>query len=239
MPRFTSHCAYDSPQECTEIMGHVFRSLRFDTTHDVPNYRRWLHGSRHLPAYEFHRRFLQYLQHRRGPGRWVLKSPDHVFALQAIRKVFPDAGFVCMHRDPLRVLPSVARLTEVLRQSFSRRVDRVAIGRQVRDCWARGAAILCEQGSHASPGGLPVLHVHFREFVRDPLATVVQLYRHFDMPLREGQLARLQAAVAAERRKGHGADSYRLRDYGFDRYREAALFADYMQHFGIEPESQA
>ncbi|HTW73838.1 MAG TPA: sulfotransferase [Steroidobacteraceae bacterium] len=229
----------DSPQECTEIMGHVFRSLRFDMTHDVPNYRRWLHGSRHLPAYEFHRRFLQHLQYSRGRGRWVLKSPDHVFALEAIRAVFPDAGLVCMHRDPLRVLPSVARLTEVLRRPFSRRVDRAAIGRQVRDSWVRGATILREQGSRPSPGGTPVLHVRFHRFVLDPLATVEELYRHFDMPLGEDQRARLQSAIAAERRVGRGTPAYRLRDYGLERHHEAALFQDYMQHFGIEPEALA
>ncbi len=229
----------DSPQECTEIMGHVFRSMRFDMTHHVPNYRRWLHGSRHLPAYEFHRRFLQHLQHHRGPGRWILKSPDHVFALDAIRRVFPDAGFVFMHRDPLRVLPSVARLTEVLRGPFSRRVDRVSIGRQVRDCWARGATLLCAEGSRPSPCGEAVLHVRFTEFVRDPLATVLQLYRHFGIPLDAAHLARLHAAVAAEQRRTAGPAAYRLRDYGLDPRNDQALFGEYMEHFGIAPEPRA
>src|SRR5690348_14766918 len=32
----------NSPQECSEITAHVFRSLRFDTTYRVPSYRRWL-----------------------------------------------------------------------------------------------------------------------------------------------------------------------------------------------------
>ena len=31
-----------SPQECSEITAHVFRSLRFDTTYHMPSYRRWL-----------------------------------------------------------------------------------------------------------------------------------------------------------------------------------------------------
>jgi Sulfotransferase family len=229
----------DAPQECTEIMGHVFRSLRFDMTHDVPNYRRWLQGSRHLPAYEFLRRFLQHLQHHRGAGRWILKSPDHVFALDAIRRVFPDAGFVFMHRDPVRVLPSVARLTEVLRQPFSRHVDRLAIGRQVRDCWVRGAVILREEGSRPAPSGVPVLHLKFVEFVRDPLASVTQLYRHFDMPLGNEQLARLQAALAAERRQGQAPHVYRARDYGLEPQHDRALFSDYLEHYGITPETPA
>jgi len=76
-----------SAQECTEITAHVFQSLRLDTTHDIPSYRRWLDRTGHLTAYRFHKRFLQHLQRLKGPGRWVLKCPDHLFALEALREV--------------------------------------------------------------------------------------------------------------------------------------------------------
>src|SRR5215472_8906007 len=96
-----------SPQECSEITAHVFASLRFDTTYRIPSYRRWLDETGHVEAYRFHRRFLQHLQHQAaGGGRWVLKCPDHVFALAAIRTVYPDARLVFVHRDPLAVLLS-------------------------------------------------------------------------------------------------------------------------------------
>ena len=53
-----------SPQECSEITAHVFRSLRFDTNYRIPSYRQWLDEAGHVPAYRFHRRFLQHLQHQ-------------------------------------------------------------------------------------------------------------------------------------------------------------------------------
>ena len=49
----------------------------------------WLDQAGHLPAYRFHRRFLQHLQHQAPGGRWVVKCPDHLFALDAIRAVYP------------------------------------------------------------------------------------------------------------------------------------------------------
>ena len=57
-----------SPQECSEITAHVFRSLRFDTNYHLPSYRMWMDADviRHLPAYRFHKRFLQYLQFQDG-----------------------------------------------------------------------------------------------------------------------------------------------------------------------------
>ena len=118
--------AANSPQECSEITAHVFASLRFDTTYRIPSYRRWLDRTGHREAYRFHKRFLQHLQHQAGgSGRWVLKCPDHIFALAAIREVYPDARLIFVHRDPLAVLLSVARLTAVLRRPFTRHIDKI------------------------------------------------------------------------------------------------------------------
>ena len=116
-----------SPQECSEINAHVFRSMRFDSNYHVPSYRNWLDADieRHLPAYRFHKRFLQHLQHQtpNAGTQWVLKCPEHLFALRAIKAVYPDARLVFVHRDPVKVLLSVAKLTEVLRRPFSRYID--------------------------------------------------------------------------------------------------------------------
>jgi hypothetical protein len=126
-------------QECIEITGQVLRSLRFDTTHYVPSYAAWLEQVGHLEAYRFHKRFLQDLQHQAGAGCWILKTPDHIFAIGALRAVYPDSRFIFVHRDPMEVLPSVARLTEILRQPFTQSVGRLQIGRQVNESWIIGS----------------------------------------------------------------------------------------------------
>jgi Sulfotransferase family len=88
-----------TPQECTEFTAHAFRSLRFETIYHVPSYKRWLQQAGHVQGYRTHRRFLQHLL---GPRtmRWVLKCPDHVFAMEALREVYPDARVIFTHRDP-------------------------------------------------------------------------------------------------------------------------------------------
>ena len=190
-----------SPQECSEITAHVFRSLRFDTTYRIPGYRRWLDHAGHLPAYRFHRRFLQHLQHQAPGGRWVVKCPDHLFALDAIRAVYPDARLVFVHRDPVKVLLSVAKLTEVLRRPFTRRLDPREIGRQESARWLEGTQRMMAVGDDA---GLPepVHHVHHAALVADPVGTVAALYRHFGLALRAGCGCGRRAVcqAAAERR---------------------------------------
>src|SRR5205814_10675678 len=108
----------DTPQECTDITAHSFQSLRFENTHHVPSYQAWLDSHGHHEAFRFHRRFLQHLEAQAPGRRWILKSPDHVFALAAIKNVYPDARIIFLHRDPLSVVGSCSTLAELLRRPF-------------------------------------------------------------------------------------------------------------------------
>jgi hypothetical protein len=224
----------ERPQECTEINAHVFRSLRFDSTHDVPSYRDWLHQAGHIPAYRFHRRFLQHLQRHTGPKQWVLKSPDHVFALPALLSVYPDARLVFVHRDPLKVLPSVARLTQVLRTPFASKVDPMQIGRQVSLDWAIGVGRIIE-AAQTWPAER-IFHVQYRTLIHNPIDTVATLYRHFGIGLSTAATKRMEAFLAQLPRGGYGQNSYRFEDFGLDPEFERARYREYMRVFAIEPE---
>ena len=218
----------NSPQECSEITAHVFASLRFDTTYSVPSYRRWLDSAGHLDAYRFHRRFLQHLQHQSGgAGRWVLKCPDHVFALDAIRAVYPDARVVFVHRDPLRVLLSAARLTEVLRRPFTRHIDRAALGQQECERWSVGSELMIDAADR-EPFAEPIFHIRYRDLVGDPLGTVKSLYRHFGLTLDAAAATRIERLVASSPNGGYGANHYRFDTFEIDPVVARKRFGPYM-----------
>jgi Sulfotransferase family len=227
-----------APQECTEITSQVFQSLRFETVYRVPRYKAWLQAHGHAAAYRFHKRFLQHLRHQGQRGRWVLKCPDHVFALDALRAVYPDARVVFLHRDPLRVLPSVARLTEILRAPFTRRLDRREIGRMVVEDWVRGAALMLREARAPSFPPEQVLHLRYRDLAQRPLETVARLYRHFDLPLEPAALAAMQTLVAARPRGGYGENRYSFAAHGIDPDELRARFADYVGLFGVPAECE-
>jgi hypothetical protein len=228
-----------SPQECSEITAHVFRSLRFDTNYHIPSYRNWLDADveRHLPAYRFHKRFLQFLQHQDGAERrWVLKCPEHLFALQAIRAVYPDARMVFVHRDPLKVLLSQARLTEVLRRPFTRRLDPHSLGPDESRRWLDGTRRMMAVGDDAGFPE-PVCHVHHIDLISDPVSTVESVYRHFGMTLPERSATAIEDYVAAEPRGGYGAHHYSFKDHGLNEQQERAKFRPYMVRFGVAVEA--
>lgn len=223
----------DAPQECTEITGQTLRSLRFDTVYYIPAYRDWLDGQGHEPAYRFHRRFLQHLDAQGPPGRqWVLKSPDHVFALDALRKVYPDAPVVMLHRDPLKVIASVAKLTEMLRRPFTLRLDRAQIGREVCDRWADGAARMMAV-SGAAEG---ILHLHYADLVGAPLHAVRRVYGHCGLTLSSEAEERMRESLRRAPRGGYGVHQHSLEAFGLDPLQVREQFVRYMQAFEVQPE---
>jgi hypothetical protein len=228
-----------SPQECSEIAAHVFRSLRFDTTYDIPSYRAWLDAdvTRHLPAYRFHRRFLQYLQHQdRILHRWVLKCPEHLFALSAVKAVYPDARLIFVHRDPLKVLLSQTQLTQVLRQPFTRVLDAHSLGRLESRRWLDGTHRMV-QAADADDFAEPIHHIHHMDLISDPVATVEGAYRHFGLPFPDRVADTIERYVAARPKGGYGEHSYHFEDHGLDEQEERAKFRPYMVRFGVTTEA--
>ena len=239
-PETRDVCPFDgwSPQECTELTAHVFQSLRFDTTHHVPSYRAWLDRQGSLAAYRCHKRFLQHLQHQSGRRPWILKCPDHVFALEALREVYPDARIVFLHRDPLKVLPSVAQLTEVLRAPFTTRIDRGEIGRQVTRDWVFGAERMVEASRDRLFPEAQVLHLQYRELVAQPLETIELLYDRFGLTLGSAASERIEHRIVAKPKGGYGHNVYSFAKHGLVPDELRQRFRDYTNFFEIEPETR-
>jgi hypothetical protein len=222
-----------TPQECTEITAYVFQSLRFDTIYHVPSYLGWLEPRGHDEAFRFHKRFLQHLQAQDPDGarrRWVLKCPDHVFTLKSILKVYPDARFVFVHRDPTSVLPSVAKLTEVLRAPFTRTLDRVAIGAEVARRCAQGAEQML-----SAPEIVPenrLLHLHYNEVTRDPIGALERVYGYIEAPFGADARERVRSFVEARPRGGYGLNRYDPAEFGLEPARIRRQFEPYLGAFG-------
>jgi len=231
----------EMPQECTEVTAHNFQSMRFDTTHHVPSYRRWLDDTGHRDAYRFHRRFLQHLQHQRRtdgatPPRWVLKCPDHVFALPTLREIYPDALLVIVHRDPERVLASVASLTEALRRPFTRDVDPISIGQQVCDRWALGTELMMEADGSALLPPERTLHLHYLSLTADPVAAVRAIYAAAGAELPASVARLVEDRAARERGLPRSRSADRLAAFGLDHHQLAERFAAYCAYFDIARE---
>jgi hypothetical protein len=224
------------PQECIAITSHAFRSYSFETMSAVHSYRAWHDRQDKRPEYEFHRQFLQHLQWRCPGQKWVLKAPGHLLALEALLQVYPDAGIILTHRDPLKVLASCASFTEVLRSAFSDGVDRAAMARQVRQRWEEGAGLAVQ---HRQAGNLrqQLFDVQYLELVRNPMAMVRRIYEHFDLELTPAAETAMQRFLAENPQNKGGVHRYTLEAFGLNPEEERRRFQAYVDCFGIETET--
>jgi hypothetical protein len=226
------------PQECIAITGHSFISYVFESMYFVFSYRAWHESQDKRPAYECHEQFLQHLQWRAPGTHWVLKAPSHLFTLETLLQVYPDARIVFTHRDPLKVLPSCASFTEVLRGSFTDCLDRKLLGMEIARHWERGAYLALKFCRSSANSGGRLFNVLYAELLRDPMAVVRQIYRHFDMELTNETETAMRCFLAKNPQNRHGAHRYSLEDFGLDRESERRSFEFYTDFFGIEPESR-
>jgi hypothetical protein len=228
--------APDLPQECIAITAQVFMSIQFHTTHDVTSYQDWLEAASQRLGFDFHHRFLQHLQAKGAGSRWVLKAPGHLFALEGLLERYPDARIVHTHRDPLRVMASMASHATVLRRAFSDKADPRKIAADWADRWARALDKFLAVRER-SPSA-QFLDVGFESIESDPLGTVERVYDFLDWPLTTSARSAMQSFLAANPKNKHGVHSYTLEQFGLSRTGQAERFRSYCERFEIPLRAQ-
>jgi len=224
------------PQECIVTTASEFMSIRFQMCFDVPSYDEWLLEQDMRPTYRHHLRFLQHMQSHHAGERWILKSPGHLGPIDALFDVYPDAMLIQTHRDPIRVIPSVASLEYTMRMVSSDDVDPARVGRQMLRTWST----LLEQGMAARAASpernARILDLEMREIVSAPMAAVEKIYRHFDLELSDEARRRMQAHLAKHPKDEFGTHRYSLDDFALDADEVDAAFKGYRERFGIAAE---
>lgn len=214
-----------APTECVTLLASDFASLHFETQAWIPAYAAWLDDCDMVPSYEHHRLQLMMFQEALPTDRWALKSPMHLWHLEALRAVYPDARLVWTHRDPVKVVPSVASLATTL-NAVGSDVDRTeAIARS----WFQKCAHAVEVGERARTEfddecwfDLP-----YAELIDDPVGAVERMYVHFGLDLSQLGRRRMQAYVDAHPQDRHGRHEYDAGQFGLTDGEIRERFADY------------
>jgi hypothetical protein len=240
IPGFTSFHPMGAQlaQECVRITASDFRSMIFPIQYRVPSYNEWLlHEADMATAYRWHRRYLQHLQSRHPAGRWLLKSPAHLWSLDALATEYPDAVVIQTHRDPLKVIASTSALAVHLRRMVS---DEPSIT-ETAAAYSADIFLGLDRGMDARRRGVfpdnQVFDVQFTSFVADPLAVIGTIYDALGRELAAPTAAAMEAFLAANPGDGGGGGSrYRFADteLNADALRERA--AGYQAFYGVASE---
>lgn len=218
----------DTPEECVLLHAFGFHGVQLGFEIMLEPYRSWFIAQDLTPVYAYQKRQMQMLNWRNPGKQWMLKAPAHMWGIDAILKVFPDARFVWCHRDPQLVVPSINSMNRVVMGMYAgdySHIDAGTIGRAVMDWYAMSL----ERGLAEREKLPPELFVDCsqREFVDDPMGVVEKVYNAFGLPLTRESRAAMQAHIDANPKGKHGKHEYNLAEFGLTRDMIEKRFAFY------------
>jgi hypothetical protein len=224
-----------SIHEDNELLYLDVNSYNWEFQSRIPGWTDHYFAHDRTPSYLYEKKVLQVLTWLRGPNRWILKSPQHMENLAAMKSAFPDATMVVTHRDPVAVIRSLVTML-----GYSDRIRRdpvdlpalaqlwiTRIERLLRACLTQREAWGPDQS----------MDVLFHDYMADQDKVMREVYRMAGLELTPQVEARLLGYLNDNPRNKHGKVVYDLPGvFGVD---EAALrkrFAFYYDRFPVQRE---
>lgn len=224
------HTSVDEPEECFGLLETTMLSHSFIFYGPITEYIDWLDqrsDEEWLEAYSLYADQLRLLQWWAPGDRWVLKTPFHMWAIDALCTTFPDALIVQQHRTPAACMASYCSLMEVayapLAVNFSReQIGHVAFS-YYRDALARNVA------ARKKLGHKQFIDIDYKDLVADPISCVQRIYKATGSELDETAegIMRSWLEEQARSRKKISKHEYSLADYGLDEDEVNEIFLEY------------
>ncbi len=207
------YIAADTVEECWQLLRQTLRSVSYECLAHLPTYSAWLREQDWTGPFRRHRGNLQLIGLNDTGRRWVLKNPSHLFSLDAIMQVYPDALIIQTHRAPRAVIGSMCSLAAHATQGWSSTFLEKVIGTDQLELWARGLEEFAAARARHNPAQF--LDVDYADFTADPAGTVESVYAHFGLPY-SGAAADGIRALHAQAGQGDArpAHRYSLADFG-------------------------
>ncbi len=221
----------DGPSECLDLLNLSFRCAMLDTVAQTPSYGEWLMDCDYGPAYRYHLRVLKLLQWHRPPNRWRLKTPAHMFAIDALDAVYPDAKFVITHRDPAKVMASVASVETAVVRMYTGKADPLYFGKHCVEDWDR--ALRRFLAFRDRVGEDRFYDIAFTDMQSDPVGSVRGLYDWLGEELTPETAAAMQDwwDGSQEDRSSGGGHHYTAEEFGLNDDELHERFAYYTERF--------
>lgn len=168
----------------------------------------------------------------RAGARWIVsKNPAFTHKAPQLAKVFPDARFVYLVRNPLEAIPSrLSLIRAIWRRRFSgfREMTRAQVEVILADSL---------RAYRSAERDLPTLAGHRRltltydALIADPRAAVSQIYRAFGLPGPDDSLQRALDALAQRAGARRSKHRYRASEFGLDEQRIRSELAEVFERY--------
>lgn len=223
----------DGPEEDLALLAGLDMHSYHGAYPMPDDYVAWWLAEPFETTYAYLHKTFRLLQSRRPPNTWLVKSPPHLFRLDVIARHFPDARFVMTHRDPGKLIASVASLHHTLHEQrcLPGSVDKAWVGPRLLAFWREGMERALR--ARAAIGKDRFVDVRNDEVVSAPHAVFERIYDHLGMSLNAALRDRLADYNNRNAPGKFGSHSYTLEEYGLTRRDIDKAFGSYIERFGL------
>lgn len=216
------------PEECVSLLQNTLQTYCFDLFGEFSTYRDWLASRPQLETYAYYRMQLQLLQFKTDKDHWVLKSPFHLWGLDALLKTFPDAIIIQTHRDPVQVTPSLCSLFSVMHRLCSDATELESLGPVWLERLAQANEIAIDLRQTEDER---FIDLGYRELVSNPIKAARTIYERCGYTLSPTALTAMQSWMQSNPQHKRGKHHYTLEMFGLDTPRVEQRFARYRERF--------
>jgi hypothetical protein len=167
LSKYSSYHAFVFPSN----RRNLFCNYTLLDTDDVSIINRWR---------EVYFGFVKKLSVRNGNKRLLLKNPANTSRIKHLVSMFPKAKFIYLHRDPIEVRLSTARLFKTLTQANSlQSCDYNDLDQETP--YLHEAVINAYEQQRTLPDSNNLVEVRYEDLVTDPLTTVKRIYNDLNI----------------------------------------------------------
>lgn len=203
----------DWAEEEILLLNHSFSgllSLCFQRYYD------WFLEYDRTEAYRYMADLMKLVSWARGDAEakpWVMKTPQYMLDLDIVKKQFPDARFVFIHRDPVKTVASTMSLMWHFAIQY---IDR-SIRADIRDVWmnmSEHMARNCIEARTKIPAQQQI-DIYYEDMNRDWRSIMQRIYALCGMEFSAQSEQEIGDWLArSERENRHGGHRYSLSDFG-------------------------
>jgi len=228
----TAHAMHaEKPEECLHLFENAFRGTTAFVITEAKSYAWWLLNQNMRESYQFYKLQLQILSWLRPSYPWVLKWPYHLWHLDSLLDVFPDATIIHIHRDPCEAIPSVCSLSALARSSFVENIDTTALGQFWLDYSAEGlqrSLRVRKLNPH-----MRMIDVRYSDLKADPKAVMQTILQQTDLETDERWINSIGELDKKSPRKHTKTHQYSLSQFGLSETNIRNQFSAYIQEFDL------
>ena len=225
------HVTADSYEECFFLLENDMAVLTFWVGFAAYEYANDMLEWDMTEPYESHKLQLKILNAQKSAKRWVLKCPWHIWNMDALMAVYPDAQIIFTHRDITKALASHCSLSAKMASKLKRSLDVKELGQ----FWLEYARIGLDRAM-AAREKIPesqLYDVRLKDMMASPMTVLQDIYAHFNLEFTEEIAGLLEARISEKPTSQEGEHEYSIEEFGLTNEQVRETLKTYNERFGV------